>query len=71
MVAIQKLKLKNDDFVFLNAGNMSSNKGIDYLLVAFAILRKKYKNLKLIIKDQSNLYGTSGKDIFLIRVGQN
>ena len=61
----KKLKLKNDDFVFLNVGNMSSNKGIDYLLVAFAILRKKYKNLKLIIKDQSNLYGTSGKDIFL------
>ena len=44
---------------------MSSNKGIDYLIVAFAILKKRYKHLKLILKDQSNLYGISGRDIFL------
>ena len=44
---------------------MSSNKGIDYLIVAFAILKKRYNHLKLILKDQSNLYGISGRDIFL------
>ena len=61
----KKLKLKNEDFIISNVSGMSSNKGIDYLLVAFAILKKRYKNLKLILKDQSNLYGTTGKDIFL------
>ena len=60
-----KLKLKKEDFIILNVGNMSSNKGIDYLIVAFAILKKRYKHLKLILKDQSNLYGISGRDIFL------
>ncbi len=61
----KKLKFKNEDFIISNIGSMSSNKGIDYLIVAFAVLKKKYKNLKLILKDQSNLYGTTGKDIFL------
>ena len=60
-----KLKLKKEDFIISNVGNMSSNKGIDYLLVAFAILKKRYNHLKLILKDQSNLYGISGRDIFL------
>ena len=36
----KKLKLKKEDFIISNVGNMSSNKGIDYLLVAFAILKK-------------------------------
>ena len=61
----KKLKLKKEDFIISNVGNMSSNKGIDYLIVAFAILKKRYKHLKLILKDQSNLYGISGRDIFL------
>ncbi len=61
----KKLKLKKEDFIISNVGGMSSNKGIDYLIVAFAVLKKKYKNLKLILKDQSNLYGTTGKDVFL------
>ena len=60
-----KLKLKKEDFIISNVGNMSSNKGIDYLIVAFAILKKRYNHLKLILKDQSNLYGISGRDIFL------
>ena len=60
-----KLKLKKEDFIISNVGNMSSNKGIDYLILAFAILKKRYKHLKLILKDQSNLYGISGRDIFL------
>jgi len=35
---------------------MTENKGIDYLLAAFFVLKEKYKNIKLILKDQSNLY---------------
>ena len=61
----KKLKLNLNDFIISNVGGMSSNKGIDYLIVLFAILKKKYKNLKLILKDQSNLYGTTAYQIFL------
>jgi glycosyltransferase involved in cell wall biosynthesis len=51
-----KLRINKDDFVILNIGAMTENKGIDILLVAFFLLRKKYKNIKLILKDQSNLF---------------
>ncbi len=52
----EKLGINQDDFVILNIGSMTENKGIDYLLVAFFILKQKYNNLKLILKDQSNLF---------------
>ena len=52
----KNLGINKDDLVISNIGSMTENKGIDYLLVAFFILKKKYKNLKLILKDQSNLY---------------
>ena len=61
----KKLKLNLDHFIISNIGGMSGNKGIDYLIVLFAILKKKYKNLRLILKDQSNLYGTTAHQIFL------
>ena len=32
------------------------NKGIEVLIAAYGILKRKFKNLKLILKDQSNLY---------------
>ena len=43
---------------------MSENKGIELLISAYGILKKKYKNLKLILKDQSNLYGIKANNIF-------
>ena len=39
----EKLGIKKEDFVISNIGAMTENKGIDYLLVAFAIIRKKKK----------------------------
>ena len=42
----KKLKFNEGDFVISNIGAMTNNKGIDLLIVAFAILKKKYKNLK-------------------------
>ena len=36
---------------------MTKNKGIEVLITAYGILKKRFKNLKLILKDQSNLYG--------------
>lgn len=56
------LSLKENDFVMCSLGAMTWNKGIDILLEAFAILKEKHKNLKLILKDQSNLYGIKAKD---------
>ena len=35
---------------------MFQNKGVEDLIAAYGILKKKNKNLKLILKDQSNLY---------------
>jgi glycosyltransferase involved in cell wall biosynthesis len=53
------LGLMPDDVVFLNLGVATWNKGIDILLIAFATLRKRYHNLRLILKDQRGLYGLS------------
>ena len=51
-----KYKINDDDFVLSNIGAMTKNKGVEILIAAYGILKKKNKNLKLILKDQSNLY---------------
>ena len=56
----KNLSINEEDFIISNVGGMTNNKGIDYLLVAFSILKQKYKNIKLILKDQSNLYKIKG-----------
>lgn len=56
------LKFSNDDFIFLNLGAMTWNKGIDKLLYAFNIINKKYPHSKLILKDSANLYGIKATD---------
>jgi len=53
------LGLTPSDVVFLNLGVATWNKGIDILLIAFATLRARYSNLRLILKDQRGLYGIS------------
>ena len=58
----EKLGIKKEDFVISNIGAMTENKGIDYLLAAFAIIRKKKKNIKMILKDQSNLYNVKAEN---------
>ena len=52
----KKYKIDQDDFVLTNIGAMTKNKGVEVLIAAYGILKKKNKNLKLILKDQSNLY---------------
>lgn len=52
-----------DDFVLLNIGALTQNKGVDLLLQAFAILKPRFPQLKLVIKDQSNLYGRRLKNV--------
>ena len=51
-----KYKIKFDDFVLTNISAMTVNKGVEVLIAAYGMLKKKHKNLKLILKDQSNLY---------------
>ena len=56
-----KLNIKKDDFVLTNVSAMTGNKGIHFLIAAYAILKQKLKNLKLILKDQSGLYNIKGQ----------
>ena len=53
----KQFNFSEDDIILLSLGAMTPNKGIDILVNAFYILKKKYKSLKLVLKDQSNLYG--------------
>lgn len=53
------LGIKEHEVVFLNLGAALWNKGVDVLLLAFARLRQRYANIKLILKDQRGLYGIS------------
>lgn len=55
--------LKPDDFVKLNLGALTPNKGVDLLLQAHASLKQRHKHLKLVVKDQSNLYGITLSDV--------
>jgi glycosyltransferase involved in cell wall biosynthesis len=43
------LNIKRDDFVLLFVGRVVRDKGINELIEAFAIVNKRYKNIKLII----------------------
>ena len=52
----KKYKINPDDFVLTNISAMTVNKGVEVLIAAYGFLKKKHKNLKLILKDQSNLY---------------
>tara|TARA_B100000686_G_scaffold351688_1_gene451155 strand:+ start:1002 stop:2156 length:1155 start_codon:yes stop_codon:yes gene_type:complete len=61
----KKLNINNENFVFLNVGAMTWNKGIDKLILAYCEIKKKYPFVKLIFKDQSNLYKTTAKNYIL------
>jgi len=60
------LGVEKDSFVMLSIGAMSKNKGIDILLSAYIQLKRKYPQLKLALKDQSNLYGFSANDLVML-----
>mgnify|MGYP001361252823 CR=1 FL=1 len=57
------LNIKPDEFLLTNIGALTSNKGIDLLLAAYILLKPKYSNLRLLIKDSSNLYGIKLKNV--------
>ena len=45
-------------FVFLHISSMTMNKNVDKLILAFSELRKKFSNIKLILKGNDELYGS-------------
>jgi glycosyltransferase involved in cell wall biosynthesis len=59
----RNIGLKDTDFALLSMGAMTPNKGVDVLVIAFALLHSKFDNLKLILKDQSNLYGATAENV--------
>lgn len=62
--ARKKYKINLEDCVLTNIGAMTKNKGVEFLVAAYGILKKKNKNLKLILKDQSNLYDIGTNHLF-------
>jgi glycosyltransferase involved in cell wall biosynthesis len=57
------LKIEDGEFAILSVGAMSPNKGINFLILAYALLRRKHRHVRLVLKDQCNLYNISAKDI--------
>jgi glycosyltransferase involved in cell wall biosynthesis len=57
------LGANSDAFLILSLGSMQKNKGVDVLLTAYIQLKSKYPQIKLILKDQSNLYGITANEI--------
>ncbi len=59
----KNIGLSDTDFMLLSMGAMTPNKGVDILVIAFALLHQKFDNLKLVLKDQSNLYGATAQNV--------
>src|SRR5262249_55546855 len=59
----RKLGLQDNDFVFLSVGAMTSNKGIDLLLKAFAEVSKRFRHARLVLKGIDPLY--QSRDLLL------
>jgi len=59
----KEYNLSRNNFIFLNLGAMTWNKGVDKLILAFAITNKKFPHTKLILKDQSNLYNLKAENL--------
>lgn len=57
------LGAQNGDFIILSIGAMTSNKGIDVLLLAYFNLYHHYPNIKLVLKDQRGVHGQTAQDL--------
>jgi glycosyltransferase involved in cell wall biosynthesis len=55
----QHFEFRDEEVVFLNIGVALWNKGVDILLRAFANLRRQGYPVRLILKDQRDVYGIS------------
>lgn len=60
-----ELDLSKDEFVFLNVGSLTLEKGVDLLIQAFAIVRQRHAHARLVLKDTSGLYGLTLEDFII------
>ena len=58
-----RLGLPEDAWAVLSVGAMTANKGVDVLVLAFARLRRRHPHARLLLKDQSNLYGIGAEGV--------
>ena len=63
------LGVPEDEFLFVNVGVATWNKGLDILVKAFAQVRKRYPKTRLLLKDHKALYGI-GADRVLAQVSR-
>jgi glycosyltransferase involved in cell wall biosynthesis len=61
--AKRAIKISDESFMFLNVGAMTPNKGVDKLILAFSLVKRKFQNSILVLKDQNNLYGIRARDL--------
>jgi glycosyltransferase involved in cell wall biosynthesis/Flp pilus assembly protein TadD len=61
----RQLGLQEHETVFLNLGAAFWNKGVDLLMLAFATLRQRRRDIRLILKDQRALYGVASAETTL------
>jgi glycosyltransferase involved in cell wall biosynthesis len=59
----QQVSVTPEEFLFLNLGAMSWNKGIDVLIPAFIEIRRRHPRARLVMKDDQALYGLSVVDV--------
>lgn len=55
----RQLGLQEHEIVFMNLGAAFWNKGVDLLMLAFATLRQRRRDIRLILKDQRALYAAA------------
>jgi glycosyltransferase involved in cell wall biosynthesis len=59
------LGFTEDNVIFLNVGAHFWNKGVDLLVRAYAKVFVRHPHVRLILKDQQNVYGTSSESMIL------
>ncbi len=64
------LGVKDDEILFFSISAPFWNKGLDVVLRAFARLRKRRRNVRLLLKDQYDVYKRSGKDTLAVLAAQ-
>ncbi len=60
----KNIGLADGEFAMLFIGGMPLNKGPDLLIFAYALLRQRYKHVRLILKESSGLYSKRADKIF-------
>jgi glycosyltransferase involved in cell wall biosynthesis len=61
----KNLGFTEDNVIFLNVGAHFWNKGVDLLVRAYAQVFERHPHVRLILKDQQNVYGTSSESMIL------